>query len=208
VSVLLLDTVAKVREATEGRKETLETVTLAQDNMVWESFFEGGVKPLSSGRLALTVSTGSIRSGTFGHDGTCLTWRYASANPQRSIRSSRSLHSPQPDRLHFPHQNRDTTLIWSPSISGGLAPAGTMSAKHGEVTFRAGDTLKFRMIKTDYRWSQQKHETSGEMDANAQWAGVKNGGHLRRGVWELFPASCRDITVRITGKKSARKPER
>ena len=64
VSVVVLDTVARDREATEGRKEALEMVTLAQDNMVWESFFEGGVKPLSSGRLALTLSTESIRSAT------------------------------------------------------------------------------------------------------------------------------------------------
>ena len=73
MSVLLFDTVARDREATEGRKEALEIVALAQDNMVWESFFEGGVKPLSSGRLALTESTGSIRSATLGYGGTCLT---------------------------------------------------------------------------------------------------------------------------------------
>ena len=139
MSVLLFDTVARDREATERRKEALETVTLAQDNMVWESFFEGGVKPLSSGRLALTVSTESIRSASVGYDGTCLARRFGS-EPSEPIPRGQSvhLHSPEPDRLGFLHPDRDICSTWSPADTtnlrgfSDLAPAGTMSAKHDE----------------------------------------------------------------------------
>ena len=95
VSVLLLDTVARDRETTEGRNEALEMVTLAQDNIVRGEFFGGGVKPLSRWASSAYGKCGinSINSEFLvtAARGQCDEIAPAHlANPQQSIRSSRS----------------------------------------------------------------------------------------------------------------------